>query len=249
MALDMPDINVSGSSPQSFSPDLWSVGGSLLSSAANIWMQNKANKQNQAMAREQMAFQERMSSTAHQREVEDLKKAGLNPILSANAGASSPSGASSTSLAAQMSDPASTAVSNSIAKQQLRASLIRQDIENEKLYGEIETQQATRDNIRADTTQKVDALLTNSILRGLYEAQTETSYSSARQLDASARQLGEQADKTGVESHLLRNQVPLSDSQRRFDESFGKYVVPFNAITDGVGKVLNLINTGAKVGR
>lgn len=73
-------------------PSVVGFAGSLFSAKS----QEKINQQNIEQARSQSDFQERMSSTAHQREVADLRAAGLNPILSANSGASTPGGAMAT---------------------------------------------------------------------------------------------------------------------------------------------------------
>lgn len=60
-------------------PMAWGTFGSLFSNYMNI-----------ELAREQMSWQEEMANTAHQREVRDLVAAGLNPLLSVNAGAVTP---------------------------------------------------------------------------------------------------------------------------------------------------------------
>jgi len=68
---------------------------------------------NQASADKQMAFQERMSNSAYQRAMADMKAAGLNPMLAfMKGGADSPGGSSASMTPA--SRPTAT-VSNSLA--------------------------------------------------------------------------------------------------------------------------------------
>lgn len=67
-------------------------GAGILDSVSSAWGQHEANRTNIRLSRDQMAFQERMSNTAVQRRVDDLRAAGLNPMLGYSGAASSPEG-------------------------------------------------------------------------------------------------------------------------------------------------------------
>lgn len=96
------------------------LGGAAVSARS----QERVNRQNLRIAREQMAFQRSMSNTAYTRAMADMRRAGLNPMLAyQQGGASTPGGASAT-----MQNPVMPSVGSDIANSAMAANRHRQEM-------------------------------------------------------------------------------------------------------------------------
>lgn len=117
------------------------VAGKIASSGAEKRNEAQINQANTAMmftdaqVQRQMDFQERMSNTAHQRQIADMSAAGLNPILSARYGGSStPSGGAGTGQQANILDESAAGVSSAMTARRLSADIrsINEDVKVKK---------------------------------------------------------------------------------------------------------------------
>lgn len=125
----------------------------IIAAGAGILGGVLANRSSAKAARENREFQERMSSTAHEREVADLRRSGLNPILSANHGASSPGGA--TAEVRDLSEAGARGVSTALAIRQAKAGIGLMEAQSSAANAAAQLSNAQAGDIQATQANRV----------------------------------------------------------------------------------------------
>lgn len=124
--------------------------GAGLAAGAQIAGGIARNKQEREEAQRNRDFQERMSNTAYQRATDDMRMAGINPMLAfSQGGASSPSGSQ-----ASFEDVISPAVSSAQHGVRLREDIKQMAKSREVMQGDIELKEAEEQAAREDAKMK-----------------------------------------------------------------------------------------------
>lgn len=142
------------------------VAAAAIPAIASAFGQSSANKTNIRLSREgmafegdqaakQMQFQERMSGTSYQRATEDMRLAGINPMLAyMQGGASTPGGAAASGAAATVQDVVGPAVASA-----QHARRLNQELRSMEASASASRETARREGHVADREQAMNAAL------------------------------------------------------------------------------------------
>lgn len=167
-------------------PAVLDIAGGFMSNQSNKDIANQANQFSAAQSQAQMDFQKEMRATQYQTSVEDLKKAGLNPMLAYSQGsAGNLVGSAAQAQRATMENPlkgvtqsalggANLAMQTAVADQNVNESISRQAVNEEtakKLDAETSAVVLAMPNISQELKNKLALEMLHKAQTGLSSAQ------------------------------------------------------------------------------
>lgn len=224
---------------------MWDFFGSLVGAGTAAYGirtqaegQKETNKANIQIAQDQMDFQERMSGTAYSRAMDDMRTAGLNPILAyKQGGASAPYGAAIASVNPWAGAGAGGAAiaSSAFAGAKLPNEMKRLEAEVAKVLQDKETSGAV------ERLRGLDRLLVS------YKIDTEKL--TQDQLRKQIGKLSVDTAKVQMDLKLMIQALKSVKAKGFSDEIYEKFLKenPWLRKIEALGKALGMVETGVRI--